>query len=575
MYILCLAADYDGTLAQHGTVSAGTLSALRKLKAGGRRLVMVTGRELVALEHAFPELALFDRVVVENGAVVYDPASGRERVLAPMPPPHFVQRLIERRVEPISVGRAIVATWEPHQTAVLDCIRELGLELQVVFNKGAVMVLPTGVNKASGLKAALAELDISPRNVMGVGDAENDHAFLQMCGGSAAVANALPAVMAAVDVRLSGDHGAGVEELVARIEQEDVRLILASRQGLLLGFDRAGAAIHLPPARAVLIVGPSGCGKSRLAKLLTERMVEKELEFCAFDPEGDYHGLDDAVSLSDDWSSPDAEEALRLLRETDVNVVISTVTSSLSQRRQLLARLLPAIADLRRRTGRPHWLVVDEAHQLFPATEKLSIEAGNDLGAMILATINPAGLCAAVLRKVDILIAFDPDASIRLAEFAKAVDAPCPDSFPTLENGEILYWEPGTSLPPRALRIDAPRQCHRRHTGKYAVGDVGHWRSFYFRGPDKAYNLGAKNIFEFLEIADHVDDATWEHHLRAKDYSAWFRNVIGDEELANETAAVERNRHLASFQSRLIVRKAILRCYAAPGGDHASARVSR
>ena len=100
---------------------------------------------------------------------------------------------MERKVEPISVGRSIIATWAPHQAAVLGAIQELGLESQIIFNKGAVMVLPPGVNKASGLKAALTA-GYPAHNVVAVGDAENDHAFLGLSGCAAAVANALPTI---------------------------------------------------------------------------------------------------------------------------------------------------------------------------------------------------------------------------------------------------------------------------------------------------------------------------------------------------------------------------------------------
>lgn len=186
MYILGLAADFDGTIAQHGAVRADTCTALKGLKATGRRLIRVTGRELPALKQTFPEMDLFDRVVAENGAVLFNPATQDEQVLAPAASASFVERLISRNVEPISVGRSIVATWEPHQATVLSVIQELGLELQIIFNKGAVMVLPAGVNKATGLKAALADIRISPHNVVAVGDAENDHALLSMCGCSTA-----------------------------------------------------------------------------------------------------------------------------------------------------------------------------------------------------------------------------------------------------------------------------------------------------------------------------------------------------------------------------------------------------
>ena len=134
-------------------VDPDTVAAIRRLKNSGRRLILVTGRELPDLQRVFPELAGCDLIVAENGALLYEPGTGRETVLAPAPPEAFVARLRERGVQPLSVGRSIVATWEPMQDIVLETVRELGLELHIVFNKGAVMVLPSGVNKASGLAA--------------------------------------------------------------------------------------------------------------------------------------------------------------------------------------------------------------------------------------------------------------------------------------------------------------------------------------------------------------------------------------------------------------------------------------
>src|SRR5205085_2848559 len=191
MRYLALATDYDGTLAHHGTVSDDTWAAVQRLRDSGRKVLLVTGRELEDLQRVCPRLDLFDLVVAENGALLYRPATRELRPLAEPPPEELLQELRRRGVGPVSVGHAIVATWEPHQAAVLGVIHDLGLELHVIFNKGAVMVLPTGVNKASGLGAALAELCLSPHNVVGVGDAENDHAFLALCECAVAVANAL------------------------------------------------------------------------------------------------------------------------------------------------------------------------------------------------------------------------------------------------------------------------------------------------------------------------------------------------------------------------------------------------
>src|SRR3989440_7604012 len=199
MRYLALACDYDGTIAGDGVVNETTVAALERLRSSGRKLILVTGRELDDLQRVFSRFDLFDRVVAENGALLYCPETRAEKTLGDRPPDDFVRELKQRGVGPISVGRVIVATWHPHENTVLEVIRDLGLELQVIFNKGAVMVLPSGVNKATGLSAALAELGLSPHNVVGIGDAENDHAFMRLCECAVAVSNALPMVKERAD----------------------------------------------------------------------------------------------------------------------------------------------------------------------------------------------------------------------------------------------------------------------------------------------------------------------------------------------------------------------------------------
>jgi HAD superfamily hydrolase (TIGR01484 family) len=218
---LALAADYDGTLATEGVVDGDTVEALRRLSASGRKLILVTGRQLNDLLRAFPAASTFDAVVAENGAVLHRPQSQETRVLAPPPSPHFVEALKSRGVEPIWVGQVVVATVQPNDIAVIDVIRELGLDLQVILNKGSVMVLPTSVDKATGLHAALDELGLSPPSVVAIGDAENDQAFLAMCGCGVAVANALDALKVRATHVTRGEAGAGVREVIDELIAED------------------------------------------------------------------------------------------------------------------------------------------------------------------------------------------------------------------------------------------------------------------------------------------------------------------------------------------------------------------
>lgn len=212
-----LATDYDGTIAEEGRVDEATLASLHRLRDAGFGLVLVTGRELDDLRRTFPGLRLFDRVVAENGGVLFRPSSREAVALGPPPPRDLVDLLRELKVDPLSVGRVVLATRDPHEPAVQEAIDRLGLGHRVIRNKGAVMVLPAHVDKASGLAVALAELGFSPAEAVAVGDAENDLAFLSACGWPVAVGNAVPALAERVDLVLDEPGPAGVRELVERL----------------------------------------------------------------------------------------------------------------------------------------------------------------------------------------------------------------------------------------------------------------------------------------------------------------------------------------------------------------------
>ena len=201
---------------------------------------MVTGREVPDLLATFPEIDLFEWVVVENGGLLYCPSTKEERLIGESPSESLVESLRSKGVTPMSVGRSIVATWHPYETIVLQTIRDLGLDLQVIFNKDAVMILPAGVNKGFGFDAALKEMKVSAHNVAGIGDAENDLVFLRKCEFSAAVSNALAAVKETADFVASADHGAGVAELIEKIVTDDLRSFddRLTRHNLSLRYER-------------------------------------------------------------------------------------------------------------------------------------------------------------------------------------------------------------------------------------------------------------------------------------------------------------------------------------------------
>jgi len=466
MRYLALACDYDGTLAAHGVMDDATVDALRRVRASGRALVLVTGRRLAELVDFVPHLDVFDRVVAENGGVLYRPANGEQVALAEPPPQAFVQALEAEGVTPLLIGTTIVATWQPHETTVLETIRDLGLELQVIFNKGAVMVLPSGVNKASGLDAALAELELSPHNAVGIGDAENDHAFLSRCECAVAVANALPALRDRCDWVTRSEYGAGVVELIDALLADDLSALARglTRHHLLLG-RRGDEELRLPPVGVTaLLAGPSGSGKSTLAGGLLERIAAAGYQFCVIDPEGVSEVMAGAIVLGDRERAPSIEELLELLRNPAQHVIVNLLGLAAADRPRFFEALQPRLHALRACTGRPHWIVVDEADQMLRAAGDRPATPLQAAGGTLLITAHPERVASAILESVDTVLAVghDPAATLRAVPGAARAAATVEAGL-ELPTDEALAWS--THLGESIVRftIVPPDFEQRRH----------------------------------------------------------------------------------------------------------------
>jgi HAD superfamily hydrolase (TIGR01484 family) len=564
MLFCALASDYDGTLACDGRVDEPTLEALRRFKASGKRLILITGRELVDLRAVFDSMDDFDAVVVENGAVMYLPATQEERPLAPPPPERFIASLRAKGVKPLSVGRSVVATWTPNESILLETIRELGLDWQLTFNKGAVMCLPPGINKASGLQAAVEQLKLSAHNVVGIGDAENDQAFLAACGCSVAVANALESVLENTDMRTTAARGAGVAQLIDRwLKDPGATFADIRRHDLYLGESRAtGTPVTLPSDNGVvLITGSSGVGKTTLTHLLLERITQGGYQFCVVDPEGDYDNLEGVAHLGDANATPRPEDVLSVLASPTASVVVKLLGLDVPERPAYFGKLLGQISGLRAASGRPHWLILDEAHHLSPSTQDVQHNAlPNELSSAVFITTNPRHLSPSALAPVRTVITVGPSAPQVLEDFCRAVQMSVPPTPLELEDDTVLVWDRFTDVPPQPVSVGKAKRMHQRHTRKYAEGQLGEDKSFYFRGAAGALKLRAFNLATFLQLAQGVDDDTWLFHLRRGDYACWFRDSIKDEQLAAEAQAAQAT--LDPAASRAEIAAAIKRRYA-------------
>jgi HAD superfamily hydrolase (TIGR01484 family) len=561
-----LAVDYDGTLTTDGLVTHTTVNALRTARDSGRKLVLVTGRMLPDLQRNFAEgLDLFDRVVAENGATLVDPHSGHERLLADPPPAELTTALHERGV-PFATGRVIVATSEPHEATALEAIHDLGLELQLIFNKGAVMILPVGVSKASGLQAALDELGLSVHNTVGIGDAENDRAFLQLCECSVAVANALRSVKRRADLVTRGAQGEGVAELIDQLLADDLAsLDRLKRHRIVLGRSATSQKpVALSPfGTRLLVSGASQAGKSSLTLGLVEQLHAHGYQFCLVDPEGDYERLPDTVTQGDTSQAPTPDDVLEVLRRPGQNVCVSMLAVAGEYRPGYFSNLLSAVQSLAAETGRPHWLIVDEAHHVMPrdAVER----APDGIANIVLVTLEPERVNPRAVAEMNAVLALGKAPRRTVATAARLLGA-TPPTTPAgdLKRGEGVLWRRGKKRA-NLVNLIRPTLKRRRHRRKYSEGELPPEQSFYFRGPDNALNLRAANLQEFVRFAEGLDDATWQYHLMAGDYARWVLHSLKDRTLARDITRLAASPAATNpTQSRSEVRKLIESRYAPP-----------
>jgi hydroxymethylpyrimidine pyrophosphatase-like HAD family hydrolase/energy-coupling factor transporter ATP-binding protein EcfA2 len=574
MRFLVLATDYDGTLAVNGRVAEPVWMSIRRLRESGRRAILVTGRELEELKAICPNLELFDRVVAENGALLYNPATKEIRQLCEPPPPRFAANLRALGIAPLSAGHVIVATVKPFENAFLEVISELGLEMQVIFNQESVMALPSGVNKATGLAAALAELNYSPHNVVGIGDAENDHALLTACECGVAVGNAVAALRERADIVMTGGPGAAVVELIEQILADDLEAssVRITRHDIRLGMDPDGRDVRLTPdGKCILIAGTSGSGKSTMSASLLEQLTESGYQFTVIDPEGDYSELPGAVVLGSPEHAPVLDESLNLV-ESGRDAVISLLGIPLADRPSFFDRLFPRLVDLRGRIGRPHWIAVDETHHLMPKSWTPSADRiPSRLRNLVLITVHPGSVSPEILKKVDVVLVLGQSPAETMGQFcsARQIATPAFDSGP-LEFNEAIAYFVGSNRGPFKLTMSPPRSEQRRHRRKYAQGRLPEARNFIFTGSRGKLQLRAYNLVTFLELAAGVDDSTWLHHLKKGEYSKWFRDAIKDVDLARDAAAIESSLAKDATMSREAIRKAIEARYTLPAEAAAS-----
>lgn len=546
-----LALDYDGTIAQNGVLDPEVRQAIGELRAKGVVVLIVTGRILDELRRVAGDLHFVDGVVAENGAVVEFPGSGYSDTFAEPPPSAFLDELRRENI-PFEAGQVIIDTGAEEAQRVLAIVQHLELPLALLFNHGRLMVLPQAISKATGVREALKILRLSPHNTVAIGDAENDHELLQACEVGVAVGWGSENLKASADYVLPGNGPTVVAGYIKNLGREPlVPARLKSRRSLLLGYTDGGQALALAVrGRNVLISGDPKSGKSWIAGLLCEQLILYGYSLCIIDPEGDYTSLEalpGVVVFGGEDPLPRPRDILRALRHPDGSIVLDLSHTRHEEKLDYLRTLLPSLAKLRRLTGVPHRIIVDEAHYFLHdanVNELLDLE----LNGYTLVSYRPSELHRDVLAASEAVIVAresDPKEVQALASLCRSCDSTL--SEPEWEQllGKLVIGE-AVALPvteeargrPQRIRL-APRLTpHIRHFAKYIDIPVPEARAFVF-WCDGLSGRRARTLRDFVTIIEHTGAAKLDGHLRRRDFSRWIAEVFGDYPLAKTIRTVE------------------------------------
>jgi hypothetical protein len=489
---------------------------------------------------------------------------------------------------PLERGVSIVATRVPYDELVLKALQEVNAGATIEYNRGAVMLLPPGATKGTGLTYALRELGFSPRNVVVCGDAENDRSMFEVAELSVAVPNALPKIKAMADTVLptpENSNGTGFEALVNE---------LLTRRGpthrqrperrLTLGYSKDEAPVYLDPLMLVDsrlgIFGASGTGKSWLAGLITEELFKLGYQVCIIDPEGDYRVLASSTQSlllgGPNMPQPSVPDVINFSEWHGVSLILDLSAYAHEDRRTFVQNMLRALRGLRVRRGRPHWLLIDEIQFFCPdsdcETTRLLLEAMCEGMGCGIVSYRPSQVAQSLLEKLDhwLITRLNLPEEISLLQnfLARYEDGSAMlTQLPELPVGHTYLCS--NSFRPLTSRLESPVRFrtgpraipHIRHLHKYLRAPLPDYKRFYFHDQNQQYlGFSAASLWEFREILHDLPMASLQYHLQRGDFERWLGDVLHDEDLAHRIHKV-RGRDLQGGELRQAILEAVINRY--------------
>ena len=412
------------------------------------------------------------------------------------------------------------------------------------------MVLPQAVAKSTGLRQALRALRVSIHNTVGIGDAENDHDLLDACEVGAAVEWGSPALRSVADETIPGTGPASVADYIRRLmEQPRLSAAQMGRRRLHLGYEHSGAEVSLAVrGRTILVAGEPGTGKSWLAGLLCEQLILQGYCVCVVDPEGDYRSLaalPDVVMLGGDDPPPTARELARALEHPDVSVVIDL--SKLAHREKVgyVRTLMPLLVAMRRRTGLPHKILLDEAHYFLADADHTRM-IDPELAGYIVVTYRISALDPAIRQTGDAVTLVTRETNVDEVTALLGMCRPQPPAAVSTSLFGDLHTNEAALLPGaleshgtiRRFQL-APRLTeHVRHRTKYVDMPVADAHAFVFAEGGRP-GPRARTLKQFVDLLSELPSERLAGHLHRHDLSRWIGDVFRDRPLALRIRTLE------------------------------------
>lgn len=562
MYCCVLACDFDGTIADDGRIAPEVVATLADARTRGMVVILVTGRVLEDLRLADVDLSGFDAVVAENGAVVWFPSQARMIQLGDAPPARFFGELRARGI-PFHVGAVVVGLSDSHASQTLELVRTFGLDCQLIFNRAALMLLPSGVSKATGVRRALEELGRSEHNMIAFGDAENDLPLLAAAQLGVAARSAVPALAAVADERLTQPGGAGVVPYVHRLLGRGGIAETSERTAVTIGRDSAGRPAGLPGSGLnLMITGDPRAGKSWLAGLFAERLLDAGYRLCIIDPEGDHTALGKrprTLVFGHAAPLPTPGAVPSVLRDTCLSLVLNLARLPHPAKRAYVDELLCALQGVRRETGIPHWIVIDEAHyfchEASPCVCARRFDA--QTGSFVFVTYRPslvAGLIHDGVGAYLIAPTAIEDERYFMTGLLRArgpEDVVAHDALAEVERQRVgLLRVDGVRPSWRVFTPSDRLSVHAHHGRKYADARLPDDKAFRFLCGNGQVMAVAHNMIEFCQVVQSAEMASLRHHLLHGDFSRWVADVLGDADLAAGLQKLERTTRDGATPSR-------------------------